>query len=203
MSGPVVALVGIDTDMYNPPCAYACNSAIASNMLSCSSEDEMGGDMDMGSAMTSPQCRAGDTAFLTTLAWCLHTKCAQYRVRTSKLEKFWEDQCTGDPTVAPKWDFSTALQHVAEPPTQELTMDDTLNFTAITPEATWELQYHTMTAFEAEETVHARYGYGQPIPRRICTERGNFNLSNQLASPSSLPASLYLSYSLVWGIFHT
>ncbi|KAL9127263.1 MAG: hypothetical protein Q9217_003822 [Psora testacea] len=135
--GPVVALVGIDTDIHD-----------ASG----------GGHMHGESGMTSPQCRAGDTAFLTTLAWCMSTNCAQYHVPTSRLEKFWEEQCTGDPTVAPKWDYRTALQHVTQPPTRELTMDDTLDFTALAPEATWELQYRTLTFFEAEERVHARYG---------------------------------------------
>jgi hypothetical protein len=39
-------------------------------------------------------------------------------------------------------------------------MDDTLDFTALVPESAWELQYSTLTFFEAEERVHARYGYG-------------------------------------------
>jgi hypothetical protein len=163
MPEPVVALVGTATDMYNPPCAHACRRAVASNMLSCSSHDAPGGHMHGGdSAMTSPQCRAGDTAFLTTLAWCMSTKCAQYHVPTWRLEKFWQEQCTGDPAVAPKWDYGTALQHVTQPPTRELTMDDALEVTALAPEATWELQYRTLTFFEAEERVHARYGYGPP-----------------------------------------
>ncbi|KAI9807293.1 MAG: hypothetical protein M1833_000036 [Piccolia ochrophora] len=127
-------------------------------MLSCSSHDTSSGHMHGDSGMTSPQCRAGDAAFLTTLAWCMSTKCAQYQVPTSRLERFWEEQCTGDPTVAPKWDYGTALQHANQPPTRELTTDDTLNFTALAAETTWELQYRTLTFFEEEERVHAKYG---------------------------------------------
>lgn len=167
VSSPVVALVGIDTDMYNPPCAHACRRAIASNMLSCSDHDASGGHMHGNSAMTSPQCRAGNTAFLTTLAWCMSTKCAPYRVPTSRLEKFWEEQCTGDPTVAPKWDYGKTLQQVAQPPTRRLSKDDTLDFTALAAEATWELQFSTLTVFEAEERVHARYGYGSHSTPRL------------------------------------
>ena len=158
--GHVVALVGFGIDMYNPPCAHACRRAIASNTLSCSSHDASGGHMHGESGMTSPQCRAHDTAFLTTLARCMSTNCPQYHVPSSRLEKFWEEQCTGDPTVAPKWDYGTALQHVTQPLTREITKDDTLNFTALVPEAAWELQLGTLTFFEAEERVHARYGYG-------------------------------------------
>ncbi|KAL9608567.1 MAG: hypothetical protein Q9167_006613 [Letrouitia subvulpina] len=88
----------------------------------------------------------------------MSTKCAPYHVPTSRLETFWEKQCTGDPTVAPKWDYGTALQHVDQPPTQELTSDETLNYTSLAPHYGWDLQYHTLTFFEAEERVHARYG---------------------------------------------
>lgn len=160
MLGPVVALIGIDIEMYNPACAHACYRALASNMLSCSSDEASGGHVHGDSGMTSPECRASDTAFLTTLAWCMSTKCAQYHVPTSKLEKFWEELATGDAAVAPKWDYGTALHQVTQPPTRELTMDDTLDFTALASEAAWELNYDTLTFFEAQERLHARYGYG-------------------------------------------
>ncbi|KAL8702615.1 MAG: hypothetical protein Q9201_004221 [Fulgogasparrea decipioides] len=154
----VVALVGIDTDMYNPPCAYACRTAIATNELSCSTSHMSGGHMHGDSGMTSPQCRAGDTAFLTTLAWCMSTKCAPYHVPTSRLEKYWEDQCTGDPTVTPKWDYGTTLQHVDPRPTRELTEDDTINSTLLVADSTWDVEYRTMVTFEAQERLHPRYG---------------------------------------------
>ncbi|KAI9770290.1 MAG: hypothetical protein M1840_003449 [Geoglossum simile] len=108
--------------------------------------------------MTSPQCRAGDTAFLTTLAWCISTNCAQYHVSTSRLEKYWEEQCTGDPAVAPKWGYSAALLNITQPPTQGLTKGDLLNFTALTPEAAWDIQLRTLTFVEREEALHAKYG---------------------------------------------
>ena len=95
--------------------------------------------MDSGSDMTSPQCRADDTPWLTTLAWCMCTSCAEFNVSTSELEAFWEDQCTGDPTVAPKWSYSTTLFSITEPPTRKLDeADDTLNSTALVNPAVYE-----------------------------------------------------------------
>ena len=114
--------------------------------------------MHGSSGATTPQCRATDDSFLTTLAYCMNTKCAQYQTPTSKLESFWERMSTGDPTVAPKWDYGTALHHIDEPPTREVLEDDVLNFTAIVPMAAWDIQYQTAIFFEEEETVHARYG---------------------------------------------
>ncbi|KAL9045864.1 MAG: hypothetical protein Q9214_001168 [Letrouitia sp. 1 TL-2023] len=127
-------------------------------MLSCSSRSAAGVSMHWGSTMTSPQCRASNTAFLTTLAWCMRMKCAPYNVPTSILETFWEKYCTGDPTVAPKWDYGTTLRHVVQPPNRELTSDETLNSTSLVPHYGWNRQYHTLTFLETEESVHARYG---------------------------------------------
>lgn len=161
-----VALVGMGKDMFKPPCAYACARALGSFMLSCSDHDAAGGGHSHGgSAMTSPACRAGDTAYLTTLAWCMQTKCAADGVPTWELEKFWAEQASGDPTVAPKWDYGATIANISEPPTRELTTGDMLHSTALAPETAWKTQYNTMTTVEYEETMHARYGYGtHPTP---------------------------------------
>ncbi|EEY19540.1 ferric reductase transmembrane component 4 [Verticillium alfalfae VaMs.102] len=142
--------------MYKPPCAFACNGAISNNALSCSSMTEMEGMDSM--PMTTPECRANDTSFLTTLAWCLQSNCAEFDVPVSELQKFWEEQATGEPTVQPKWSYSAGLQSVQEAPTKILTMHDTLNFTALTSEEDWDVQFKTLSYFEREEAIHARYG---------------------------------------------
>lgn len=114
----------------------------------------MGGD-----PMTTPECRASDTSFLTTLAYCLNSTCAQDDVPAWKLEKYWADECTGDPSVAPKWTYAQSLSQVTEPPTREVTEEDTLNFTGIVPHDSWEIGYYTDINFEWEETLHPRFGY--------------------------------------------
>ena len=115
--------------------------------------------MHSGSAMTSPQCRAGDTPWLTTLAWCMRSKCAEHLISTSELEAFWEQQCAGDPSVVPKWSYSTALFNMAEPPTQELTeADHTLNFTALVNPTVYESQYNALTAVQRENVVESAFG---------------------------------------------
>lgn len=181
--GPVTALVGLDTDMYNPPCAHACSSAIASSVLSCSSHGAVGGHMHGDSAMTSPLCRASNTAFITTLAWCMSTKCASYHIPVSELETFWEKYCTGDPAVAPKWDYGTALQHVVQPINRVLTLDETLNATSLVPHDSWNIQYNTLTFLEAKERLHAKYGY---ISYSMYAIRPNVNLLTTGLESSSL-----------------
>ena len=136
-------------------------------MLECSSHMAAGGHMHGGSETTSPQCRAGDTPWLTTLAWCMHTHCAQHHVPASELEAFWEDQSTEDPTVAPKWDYSTTIFNIAQPPTRVLSKDeDTLNSTSLVSPATYEAQYNALTAVQRENVVESGYGYDS-LPRLV------------------------------------
>ena len=154
------ALVGYGIYPYKPPCAHACDRSLSTLMLECSSDGTSGNDMDSASGMTSPQCRAGDTPWLTTLAWCMRIKCAEYNVLSSELEAFWEEQCTGDPTVAPKWSYSTTIFNTTQPPTRELMeADDTLNFTALVNPAVYGAQYNALTAVQRENVVESGFGY--------------------------------------------
>lgn len=156
-------LVGISIFPYEPPCAYACLRSLDTYTLTCSTpmDTHIGGMMGMSSAMTSPQCRASNTPWLTTLAWCMQINCAKFYVATSALEAFWEAQCTEDPTVDPKWDYVTSLQKITQPPTQELSADDEhLNSTALFSSTVYEAQYNALTGVYRENVLESRYGYG-------------------------------------------
>ena len=160
LTNPVLgALVGYGIYPYNPPCAFACHRSLSNLMLQCSGDMASGSHMGGHSDMMSPQCRAGDTPWLMTLAWCMRTKCAEYHVSTSELEAFWEIQSTGDPTVAPKWSYSKTLFTITQAPTQELTsVDDTLNSTALVSPAVYQAQYNALTAVQRENVVESGYG---------------------------------------------
>lgn len=81
MGSALGKLVGYGIWPYKPVCAVVCLRAVSSYMVSCSYEMEMHGGMHMhGNGMTSPQCRADDTRWLTTLAHCAKTKCAEFDV---------------------------------------------------------------------------------------------------------------------------
>lgn len=160
LTAPVLgALVGYGIYPYEPPCAFACDRSLSSLTLECSGHMAMGSMMHMGPPATSPQCRADDTPWLTTLAWCMSTMCAQHRVSTSALEAYWEKQSTEDSTVAPKWGYTTTLFNIAQPPTQALTdADDSLNVTALVNPATYEAQYNALTAVQRENVVESAFG---------------------------------------------
>ncbi|KAG8168966.1 hypothetical protein KVR01_001715 [Diaporthe batatas] len=164
MGSALAKLVGYGIWPYKPVCAFACLRALSGYMLTCSSEMEMHGGMHShGNAMTSPQCRADDTSWLTTLAYCAQTKCAAEPggVPISELEGFWEAQSTEDPAVPPRWTFSQAAANVTEPPGRELGPDadaETLNFTALVNPEAYASQYNAMFAVQRETAVESSYG---------------------------------------------
>lgn len=94
----------------------------------------------------------------------MNSTCTDFNVETWRLEKYWKDKTTGEPAVVPKWGYGEALDQIAQPPTQELGVEDTLNFTAIVPHHTWDSQKQTMEKFELAETLHSRYGYTVLVP---------------------------------------
>lgn len=143
---------GYGFSWYDPVCGYACNDAIASAPLSCTSTES-------ASEPTSPECRAGDTAFLTTLAYCMNATCDPAKVPAWQREKFWATQMTGDPAVVPKWDYATTLQEVRGSPAAEFnsSSEDTLNQTVSISTTTYEVQSRFMIMFDHLEMLQARY----------------------------------------------
>ena len=154
------ALVGYGIYPYEPPCAFACDRSLSSLTLECSSDMAMESGMDMmGPPMTSPQCRAGDSPWLATLAWCMHVMCDKYNVSTSELEAFWEKQSTEDPTVVPKWGYTTTLFNIANPPTRPLSdAEQSLNSNALGIPAVFTAHFNALTAVQRENVVESAFG---------------------------------------------
>ncbi|KAL2073881.1 hypothetical protein VTL71DRAFT_11207 [Oculimacula yallundae] len=163
-------LVGFGINPYSPFCAFSCLRSLEGFMLICSEEMEISGHMMHGAGPTSPECRAGDTPWLTTFAWCLKAKCSS-TLSTSEIESFWELQSTADPTVPAKWTYSAALANITHSPTYELNeADKLLNFTALANSKTYETQWNSMTSVQRENVVENSFGiallvvgFGTPI----------------------------------------
>ncbi|CAG8948968.1 hypothetical protein HYFRA_00002096, partial [Hymenoscyphus fraxineus] len=114
--------------------------------------------MEMGEVMTTPKCRAGDTAFLQTLALCIQSTCGKTKVETWKLEKYWVEEATGNKTIRPKWSYGEALHQVAAVPTQTLKEKAILNSTVLVPYMAWYVQVQTMKVFTTGEKTNSKYG---------------------------------------------
>ena len=153
-------LIGFGIEMYNPLCAFSCRAAIASAPLACTDHSiHSGGHEHGGGGPTTPECRANDTPFLTTLAYCINSTCAESGVDAWKLEKYWKEKTTDDPTVVPKWTYAQTLEHITGIPVKEVPEEETLDFTAVVPHELWDTQKRTMELFEKQETLHSTYAY--------------------------------------------
>ncbi|RWQ95331.1 hypothetical protein C8Q69DRAFT_492174 [Paecilomyces variotii] len=167
------ALNGFPANPYDPFCAMSCLCSLYSLRLSCSSTGDTVGMMTM---KTSSACWAENTPYLTSLAWCMHTKCSEYNVKNSKLEYFWETESTGqsdagETGVPPKWSYTEALANITSPPTIQLTPEDTwLNDTSLVSPLVYEEQWNVLTSVQRETAQENAYGiailvtgFGTPI----------------------------------------
>ncbi|KAI1089725.1 ferric reductase like transmembrane component-domain-containing protein [Rostrohypoxylon terebratum] len=129
-------------------------------------------DMDMDMSMASPTapCVAENAAFLTTLAYCINSTCQEDNVPAWKIEKYWADQATGDPTVLPQWTYGAALANITQAPTEIWTSDQVLNYTALISRSDFEYQITFDNLFDWEEHTQSTYvivivliGVGTPV----------------------------------------
>jgi hypothetical protein len=113
---------------------------------------------DFKTMHTEPSCRANDTAFLTSVAWCINTKCADEKA--SKIEGYWEDWLTGSKSVPAKWSYAQALAEVdPQPPRYQLNMTDmVLNRTSIVEPIIYLKQFQSLGGSKHEMMMGSRYG---------------------------------------------
>ena len=152
------AFIGYGIPMYNPSCAFACRAAIASATLTCTDNGNSGHSHHGGSTATTPECRASNAPFLTTLAWCMKSTCAEFDIEAWRLEKYWMDQAAGDKTLPLRWTYAESIQLVTGPPVQDFDKEVVMNTTVAVPVASWEAQKYTLEHFAGQEILHARYG---------------------------------------------
>jgi len=112
-----------------------------------------------GSGPTSPECFASDTAYLTTLAYCMSTRCDSIEVPIWQRERFWSTKVTGDATVLSKWDYTRALEEVMERPTVEFnsSSENVLSQTMLVSDTDYEMQSRFMVSFDYLEALQPKY----------------------------------------------
>ncbi|CEI67977.1 hypothetical protein FVEN_g7750 [Fusarium venenatum] len=148
---------GYGLTSYDPLCAETCLRSLSSLLLSCSEHGDGHGHMMMA-MVTTPACRANDTAFLTSTTWCLSVKCADQHV--SKLEAYWEEWVTGDKDVVPKWTYSEALAEVdPRPPSYHIADTDmSLNETSVVNPDIYLKQWNVLGHVRHEIFLESTYG---------------------------------------------
>ncbi|KAK1993965.1 ferric reductase transmembrane component 4 [Colletotrichum falcatum] len=162
-------LIGYGITMYQPLCAYSCRVVLSSSALNCSTMEVTGG---LPMFQTSPECFAIDSAFMTSLALCLQSRCVE--MPAWEIENYWHKTEAGirnshrrldEPGVyvvakppAPNWTYQQALAQVQGNVTSILTKGARLYQTSLVDDFQYQLQYDTMEMFERMEINHEKYG---------------------------------------------
>jgi hypothetical protein len=159
-------LTGLPTNTYDPVCAMACVRSLYTLSLSCSTG---GGSLGMVTLTTSPECWATNDQYLTSLAYCMKTKCAKFNVPNSKFESFWELQATGQTnagvkSVPAKWSYAEALAQLPSPPNVTLASNATwLNQTSLVSPITYTAQYNVLFGVQRETSFENLSGQVSPV----------------------------------------
>jgi hypothetical protein len=154
-TGAAGAFVGLGGAYQRPNCAYGCGNAFTSVNLTCTELPMAGMGMGMGMAMTSPACKASNEPYLTSIAYCMKQKCESAPVW--QLEQYWATMITGSPTVMPKWDYHTTLDHVGPAPTVQYMPGVTVNSTMLVNEKSWTIQNHFAAVMDHNSVLLYRY----------------------------------------------
>ena len=149
---PPRGLVGFGIPMYEPSCAFACQRILQTSKLNCSTPpvaDRWHGGSGLGFD-TSDDCYASDTAFLLSLAWCLHQRCDEH---SWTISRFWTAELAHKPTYA----FEEALDLCDVDSLEVLTPGDALNHPRAVAEADWKKTATSMEDFAHTEAQGSKY----------------------------------------------
>ena len=159
-------LIGYGIKMYQPPCAFACQSSI-SNPLDCPMDHHDMEGMEgikfkrmsgMGGEKPSAECYANNEPYLQTLAYCMHQYCPE-DVKFSARDEFFEMSIGGrlkQPPV-PMYSYVEALMKVGQPPTNSTPSEEMLTEVSLVLEEDYVSNFNGNYGFERAETVHSRY----------------------------------------------
>lgn len=163
LASPAAAIQGFGSQAftYHPMCCTACRRALGSNYLSCSFDGYVpGGMMDSDAASATPKCRAGNAPFLTSLAYCINTRCGgPDQLSVAGREIWWAASCTGSPDVPPMWSYGTALAKVEAPPTHVVMASENLTMTVLSDQDVYDHHFGTLSMVVYEENLHTRFGF--------------------------------------------
>lgn len=151
-------IIGWGISYYQDLCCQACYDTLSALYLSCTTFDDEGssmGGMDMSMAMgtTSDACRASNTPWLETMAYCIQSNCDAHQYSAEK-----QVQCFSAHAVGGASEPTLQQSLPSSAPTVELDADAMwLNVTSLANGDLYYSTYGTEGNFAATEYYHSRY----------------------------------------------
>ena len=159
-----VLLPGYGNYPWTPVCAQACLQAFRPYWLSCTDSELAKKPYDPVNLATPPSCYTSNPVFLTSAAWCFHSRCTP-DITIVRLEAYWQVAVPGSGGLKqlppPMWSYTVALDRVnPKPPTNQLVVGDIwLNETSLLPEMAYVALANGMASLIHEEVNESKFRY--------------------------------------------
>ena len=134
---------------YTPVCGHTCRETVQENRLECSPN---------GTAATSAGCFASNTPYLTTLAYCLSTKCDSETFL--ELSSFWSrfSVDSTSPLTAPQLSYKVALQKAGTPNVTAYP-GTLLKQPSLVSNEAYEIQLNSLNSWNEAESTQSKAAY--------------------------------------------
>jgi len=143
-------IIGFGITLYPDICCQACNAALSSLSLNCTTFDDPS-MAEMGT--TTPACRGSNRPWLESMAYCIRTHC-----ESDGLSESQQDECFTTYSLVATNETSLEGNLPAVPPTEILPGTATwLNSTSLANQETYQATYQTLEEFSRQENLHARF----------------------------------------------
>lgn len=155
------AMSGITQPWSTPYCAYGCRAVIGSANLTCTMFGHGmgtggGHSHGHGGPITTALCRATDTSFLTTLAYCIQSRC---KASNAQIESYWFSNVAGDGKTPPKWTYNTTLEQIHGVPDITWSPGRTIDTTMLVPQSNYDIQVNWVEIMEKNSYYLYKYSY--------------------------------------------
>ena len=157
-----VLLPGFGNYPWTPVCAQACLQSFRPYWLNCTDLEQAKKPYDPVNPATSPSCYASSPAFLTSAAWCFHSRCSP-DITIANLEAYWRGAIASPGGLKqkppPMWSYTVALDRVdPKPPKTQLVVGDIwLNETSLLPEVAYTAAANGLITLIHEEVNESKF----------------------------------------------
>ncbi|KAM0209028.1 hypothetical protein ACHAQI_006724 [Fusarium lateritium] len=150
-----VPLEGYGRNSYEVPCAQACTWGMPT-ALDCPEYADMSAE-ERAAAYPSAACMSNDTAYLTSIAWCIHSHCSE-SIKLYKIEKFWETTMIYQ-AESLRYSYPEALAQVnaKKPPTLMSPEETVLNRTISIDDDAYQAQLNGVRGYKATSRNESKY----------------------------------------------
>lgn len=154
-AGGNLGVVGLGRSLFEPLCCYGCLSSLWGLKLSCTevqSADSKG--------PSSALCHATDATYLSSLAYCVKSKCAEENITTSATKQCWGKVAGDGLSMKALEDYLLASAPIIQLSYSSLSFQEV----SLVNDRYYQDSKQTIQGYVKQESAHALYGFVRQIP---------------------------------------